>query len=841
MLRWLKILERFRRRDDAEVFRERLESFRSLLNGNNRVLELIADAGEKLGGEYVFDVQYLKTITADLEEAMHDVVYNLQAITGGRHPQLLDTVWRIAAEIRAAVDSRLVVPMGDLVIPLDRIDLELAEAVGDKMARLGEIKEHLGCRVPDGFVVSAYACQVFLEGAGIDPTAADDPADTPQELRRRVEEAPLPKELARGVRQAIKELEKRGGSGLLAVRSSALGEDGQTSFAGMYETMLGVAPEDALDAYRQVVASLYSDNVVAYRKLRGLPPAQGLMPVGFLTMIRAQAGGVAYSLDPARPDMDIIMVSASRGLGKTVVEGSAPVDTFELSRQPPHEVIERRIANKEMAYAADRRDGLQQVPVPVSERMAPAITDDQLQELAATTLMIERYMKRAQDIEWTVDSEGRLYIVQVRPLPIRAKARPGGRMVQEAVSKYPILLDGQGAVACRGIAYGRVHVVDDCASVDPPPRSVVVARTSTPRLAACLAEASAVITDVGTATGHLAAIARELRVPAIVDAGDATRVLETGWDVTVDAEENVVYRGRVDELLRYQLTKRSSFEERLEFRLLRRILHKIAPLHLVDPESPGFTAANCTTYHDIIRFAHEEAVRELIHGRWVRAPHTGPAVRRLLLDIPLDLVLIDLGGGLREIHGPGGAQVEDIRCAPLRALLDGLLSEGTWATEPADMDFDGFMASATRAGALTGPLATRPEQNLAILSDEYLHLNLKLGYHFNIVDCYLADQRNHNYIYFRFAGGVTEITRRSRRAVVLRKILESFDFVTEGTGDLVIGRIKKISRDEMVDRLQMVGRLIGFTRQLDIMLRDDSLVDRSVNLFLQKVYDESGN
>ena len=838
---WMRILDRLRRRDDAEVFRERLDSFRSLLEGNNRVLELIADAGEKLGGEYVFDTQYLKTLTADLEEAMQDVVYNLQAITGGRHPELLDTVWRIAAEVQAAIDPRLVVPKGDLVIRLDRIDQKLAEAVGDKMARLGEVRKHLGCRVPDGFVVSAYACQVFLEGAGIDPAAVDDSTETPRELRRRVEEASLPKELAREIRQAIKDLERRGGSNLVAVRSSALGEDGQTSFAGLYETMLGVAPENALDAYKEVVASLYSDNVVAYRNLHGLPPTQGLMPVGFLKMIPAQAGGVAYSLDPARPEMDIILVSASRGLGKTVVEGSAPVDTFELSRQLPHEVMERRIVDKEMAYIADPHRGLQQVPVPVSERRAPAITDEQLQELAATTLMIERYMKRAQDIEWTVDSEGRLYIVQVRPLPIRAKARPAGQMVQEAVSRYPVLLDGQGAVACRGIGYGRVHIVDDGASLDPPPQSVVVARTSTPRLAACLAEASAVITDVGTATGHLAAIARELRVPAIVDAGNATRVLETGWEVTVDAEENVIYRGRVDELLRYQLMKHSSFEERLEFRLLRKILHRTAPLHLVDPGSPGFTAASCTTYHDIIRFAHEEAVGELIHGRWVRAPHTGPAVRRLLLDIPLDLVLIDLGGGLQEIQGTGYARVEDIRCAPLRALLDGLLSEGAWATEPADMDLDGFMASATRAGALTGPLATRPEQNLAILSDEYLHLNLKLGYHFNIVDCYLADQRNHNYIYFRFAGGVTEITRRSRRAVVLRKILESYDFVTEGTGDLVIGRIKKISRDEMVDRLQMVGRLIGFTRQLDILLRDDSLVDRSVNLFLQKVYDESGN
>jgi len=800
----------------------------------------MAEAGEMLGGEYVFDTQYLKTLATGLEEAMHRVVYHLQAITGRRNQDLFDTVWVIAGEIQAAIESRLVVPKGDLVIPIDRIDQELAEAVGDKMARLGEIKKHLGCRVPDGFVVSAYACQQFLEGVGIDPTSPDNPTETLRELRRRVRDAPLPKELARDIRQGLKALDRSGGCDLLAIRSSALGEDGQTSFAGLYETVLGVAPENALHAYKRVVASLYSDNVVAYRRRRGLPPIQGLMPVGFLKMIPAHAGGVAYSLDPTRPEMDVIVVSASRGLGKTVVEGSAPVDTFEVSRQPPHEVTARRIANKEAAYVADLEMGLHRVLIAEAERRSPAITDEQIAKMAAATLMIERYMKRAQDIEWTVDDEGRLHILQVRPLPLPASERPVGRMIQNAASQYPILLDRQGAVACRGIGFGRVHVVDDHGPTEPPPRAVLVARTSTPRLAASLAEASAVITDVGTATGHLAAIAREFRVPTIVDAGDATRVLETGWEVTVDAEENVVYRGRVDELLRFRLMQQSTFEERLEFRLLRRILHRIAPLNLVDPESPGFTAANCTTYHDIIRFAHEEAVRELISGRWVRTPRGESAVRRLILEIPLDLVLIDLGDGLRQGLGTRDAEVDDIECAPLRALLQGLLSEGAWATDPADMDLEGFMASATRAGALTGPLATRPEQNLAILSDEYLHLNLKLGYHFNIVDCYLADQRNHNYIYFRFAGGVTEITRRSRRAVVLRRILEKFDFVTEGSGDLVIGRIKKISRDEMVDRLQMVGRLIGFTRQLDILLRDDALVDRSVNLFLQKVYDESG-
>ncbi|MCW8985247.1 MAG: PEP/pyruvate-binding domain-containing protein, partial [Thermoanaerobaculales bacterium] len=384
--------------DNAAVIRERLESFRALLEGNNRVLELLADAGEKLGGEYVFDMQYLKSLAADLEEAMQDVVYNLQAITGGRHPKLVDRVWEIAADIRATVDARLVVPKADFVIPFEQIDLELAEVVGDKMARLGEVGAHLGLRVPEGFVVSAYACERFLKKAGIDSTGEEDLAESAVDLQRRVMETPLPRELRRAIRRAGRKLERKADACTFAVRSSALGEDGQTSFAGLYETALGITANGIFDAYKHVVASLFSENVMAYRQRLGLPRTQGLMPVGVLRMVPARAGGVVYSLDPAHPEKDVLVVAATCGLGKTVVDGSARVDTFEISRQPPHRVVSKEIADKDLMYVVEPGRGLQQSPVPAAARRTPVITEDELHELASAALAIERYLKRAQDI-----------------------------------------------------------------------------------------------------------------------------------------------------------------------------------------------------------------------------------------------------------------------------------------------------------------------------------------------------------------------------------------------------------------------------------------------------------
>lgn len=834
--------------DAVEVLRERLEEFRELVDKNNQVLDLIADAGEKLGGEYIFDIQYLRTLARELETAVRGVIDTLNAISGNRYPQLLSTVETIRNQIQAVLESRDFAPKADLVISMDQAAEELSDTVGEKMARLGEIGKTLCCRIPDGFVISTYACQRFLEEAAIEPTIEEwftgreqlegsAIAERSARLQKQVRDTALPKDLRRAIRRQIRSLRKTSSCGSLAIRSSALGEDGELSFAGQYRTMLGVPPDQVLSAYKQVVASLYSSSLMKYRQRGGLHPARGLMAVGCLCMVEAKASGVLYSFDPAQPQRDVLLVTAANGLGTTVVEGSDPVDRFEISRQPPHEVTSRSIGHKREMYVVDVGRGIRKVAVARGECDAPAITDSQLQELAAIALTVEKYMKCAQDIEWALNPDGELVILQSRPLRVSPPRTPTSLDVSELMNKYPVLMRNRGEVACRGIGYGRVHIVTEDHFDGLPEGAVLVARNSTPRLAAGVAKASAVITDVGTTTGHLAAVAREFRVPTILDTEGATTLLRDAGEVTVDAEENVVYQGRVRELIQYELLRSSSYAEKTEFRLLRKMLKRIAPLNLIDPQSADFAADKCSTYHDIIRFAHEKAMQQLTEGYWVRSPRGSPYVRRLDLDVPLDLIVIDLGGGLRGSEGTSPAKIDDVTSAPLLALVEGLTTEGVWATAPADMDLDGFMSSATRSASLTVPLAIKPEQNLALVSAEYLHLSLKLGYHFNIVDCYLTETRNDNFIYFRFAGGVTEMTRRSRRATLLRTILEKYDFVVEGRGDLVIGRIKKVSLEAMVERLRMIGRLIGFTRQLDILLKDDRLVELCVDSFLRDRYD----
>jgi len=829
----------------AERLRVRLARFRELVQKNDRVLTLMAEAGEMLGGEYLFDRVFLRDFADELRDTVEGVIQDLSEVSGERYPDLLRALAEVDDAVRAAMELRPPVPDAPAILPMETMGLEHADAAGEKMARLGEIRNRLGLPVPGGFVVSTRACWDFLQRAGVTDAvraldtgregAPERDAPDTEELRRRILESELPPELARSIRREVRRMVEMDEHVLFAVRSSAAGEDSDLIAAGQFTTRLGVLPDQVPTAYKEVVASLFTPEALAYQEQHGVPPGQGMMAVGCLVMVPARSSGVVYSLDPLRPDREVQLVAASWGLGTVVVEGKAPVDRFALKRTPERTVLFRRVAEKSHRCVPAPGGGVVEEALPEEMRTAPSMNDAELRAVSEAACRIERYMKCAQDVEWVLDSLGRVAILQARPLRIQPSLAPAGRALRQELERYEVLMRGKGEVACRGIASGIVRVVADLDSLPPGGTGelVLVAPSASPRLGSRLSQASAVITDVGNATGHFAAVAREARIPTIVDTGIATSLLEEGQEVTVDAEENVVYRGRVEELLHYQLMRSASFEDAPEFRALRRMLRRIVPLHLHDPQDRTFAPDRCRTYHDLIRFAHEKAVASLTKMEWVRPSSDVEYVRRLLLPIPLDLVLVDLGGGVDAPAEERRVGLEAVQCRPLLPLLEVLCGEGGWETSPADMDLNGFMSSATRALPLTTPLASRPEQNLALISREYLHLSLRLGYHFNVVDTYLTDGANDNYIYFRFLGGVTEIVRRSRRATLLRRILERFGFVVEGRGDLVIGRTRGLTAEHMVERMRMLGRLIGYTRQLDIHLRDDQRIDEYLERFLE--------
>jgi pyruvate,water dikinase len=322
-------------------------------------------------------------------------------------------------------------------------------------------------------------------------------------------------------------------------------------------------------------------------------------------------------------------------------------------------------------------------------------------------------------------------------------------------------------------------------------------------------------------------------VPMIVNTSDATRLLVNGEEITVDAEENIIYKGIIKELLEYEVEGEDVFRDLKEYKILKRSLRKIAPLSLLDPKDSNFTAKSCRTYHDIIRFCHEKAIEELINLNLSSRRFRGVKSKKIKLPIPLGLYVIDLGGGLSEnLSGDLIESVDQIRSEPMKAVLRGLTSPGMWSTQPMQFGLNDFISSVTRYSLMDG-VHENQGQNLAVISDSYANINLRLGYHFNVIDTYVSENVDDNYVYFRFVGGVTESERRQLRAILLKKILENSDFKVTVSGDLVIARLKCWEGPKIIAILEMLGRLIGFSRQLDTQMRSEEAVERYLNTFMQ--------
>ena len=836
-------LFRWKKKEEALNLPSLFQTFRELLDYNNQALDLMADMGEKLGGDYLFDKHYVETTIATLEDVVYKIVYDLNLITQKRYWDLFDALEKAKKAIQGELGSRFTIPKGEWVYPLGELTKEMSDYVGEKMATLGELRSRLGLEIPEGFVISTYAFKRFIEYNQLEkwvvPLSEDQllPGEVEKkakELRERIGAAKIPPEVEKAIDKALPRGKNRPPGGW-AIRSSALGEDGQISYAGQYVTVLNVPSSQIAWGYKQVVASLFSPQVIAYRQEKRVEQKEMAMAVGCTSMISPLVSGVTYTVDPTCPEGEEMILSACWGLGKLVVDGEGETDHYRVAKTPPYSISGRHIGKKTKQYVATTGSGVSFVPVPEEQQEQACLDEPLLRRLIDGALRLEQYMKSFQDIEWSIDRNGRIIYLQTRPLQIPVQVRPDKSRLVTAAQQYPILLKDAGVIASRGIGAGIVFQVQSEEESQGFPRgAVLVLKHTSPRMAKIVPLASAVVTDIGAVTGHMATICREFRIPTIVDTQTATRTLRPGMEVTVDAEENVVYQGIIKELLTAQLFENRPYEETFEFKLLRRLLKKLSALHLTDPQSNEFDPAHCKTFHDIIRFAHEMAVRTIAQGIQPAQMNVLHSLAKLKLPIPLNLTVVDIGGGIKKGVSASEIDLEAVSCEPLLILLKALTAPGVWQSQPVDLDLKGFMSSFT-SNLSTQALATdRSNVNLAIVSKEYINLNLGLGYHFNLVDGNLSDDRNSNYLYFRFFGGVTEFTRRSRRVKVLAQILEKNDFAVESKGDLIIGRIKKIDRPNMENKFRLIGQLIGYTRQLDVLLR----TDRDINFFTNQFFEE---
>jgi pyruvate,water dikinase len=370
-----------------------------------------------------------------------------------------------------------------------------------------------------------------------------------------------------------------------------------------------------------------------------------------------------------------------------------------------------------------------------------------------------------------------------------------------------------------------------------PRGGVLVARQTSPRFVEVMTRASAILTDVGSPTGHMASLSREYHIPTIVDAGRATE-LPDGLEVTVDATHLKVFEGHVEEIIVREFHGLSPRSDLPSFALLERIVGRVARLNLTDPSKNAFRAKNCRTYHDVARFCHEMAIWEMFNLNDYRKLSDKGLAFRLESGIPLGIYVIDLGGGLDPGAQGGIVKSGQVFSIPMRALLRGMSTPGIRWGGARPIDLKGFLSvlANTMYDSAKGERELG-DNSYAIISRNYVNFGSRLGYHFTTLDSVCGENLNDNYILFRFKGGAADIERRVRRTRFVGEILAHYHFVIDQNEDLLHAWVKKLPENLTEDLLTMVGRLIGCARQLDVVMDAEATLERCEKAFIDGEYE----
>jgi pyruvate,water dikinase len=809
------------------AFRAHYRSFRSLLTANNDALEVMAEMDAALHSGEPFGMAFVRGKCTAAGVAVYRMVQALLELSDGRYRDLPERLRGVTGGIEAIL-SRHPEPAGTrLVLAMDEIDRRAVDEVGEKLANLGEVRNRLGLRVPEGFAVTAAASRHFLEATELqveinrrlktlDPDDLEALYDTSTAIQRLIGAAPLPADLAQAMDEQYRRLaERTGGTPLLALRSSALGEDGrQASFAGQYRTRLAVRPARLGHHYKGIVAGKYRSQAIVYRQQRGYRHQDVLMCVGCLAMVDAAVSGVAYSRPPDDPRSPWIVVHAAPGLGTEIVEGTSPYDLHRVGREPPHEIGAGRV-----------RAGAGEA----------CLSDDQLRELARATLRIEEHFGTPQDVEWSVDREGRLVVLQARPLgsvPVHLEPSPTPSPAREGKPGEGAreLLSG-GVTASRGVGCGPVYRVRSALDALHFPRGAVLAvQTPDPDWAVLMSRAAAVVSASGQIATHLATVAREFAVPALFDLPGAFERLDPGRIVTVDATSRCVHDGRVDALLRSPRPRPNLMEGSPIHRLLREALGLVTPLNLTAPDSPRFKPSSCRTLHDITRFCHEKAVAEMF-GFGARHGFSEKAAKRLVVDgAPSQWWVIDLEDGLRPGADPASrfVSIEDVVSEPMRAIWTGMTAVPWSGPPPVSLrGFGAIVAQSTMNPQLDPAVrSSLAAPNYFLVARSFCNLSVRLGYHFALAEASFSDLLAESYVNFQFKGGAADERRRRRRVRLLAETLRDVDFRVETTGDALTARIEKRPVPFLRERLVVLGYLLIHTRQIDMVMDEQAFVER---------------
>ncbi|MBW6521501.1 MAG: pyruvate, water dikinase [Desulfoarculaceae bacterium] len=811
------------------AFRSYYKEFRALLTANNNALELMAEMEEALTVGHPFGMAFVRGNCTALSVNIYKMTHHLTRMAEGKYAELEQPFLRISRELEQIIASRPVNTEGAAILSMAEVDVSKVDQVGEKMANLGEVRNRVGLRTPDGFVITATAARSFikvndlqveinrrLKGLELDNLEALYTVSAG--IQGLIASAPLPAELQETILAHYQQLATdTEPEPLVALRSSALGEDSSNvSFAGQYRTQLNVGRE--IDqVYKEIVAGKYKSQAIVYRQQRGFRHQDVHMCVGCLRMVDAAVSGVLYSRAPDDPRSTFVIIQAAPGLASNVVDGSAATEQFLVSRAMPHVILDQQAA-------AEKEGG----------ESLQTLTAAQAAELAVIGVRLEEHFGAPQDIEWSIDQAGLCYILQSRPLGRAASdtvsfEEPSAPLEPgQTAEELPAPLLSDGVCASRGVACGPVFTVRSSLDLLRFPKgAVLLVETPYPDWASLLDRASAVISETGQIAAHLATVAREFGVPAIFGMKQALATLENDSVITVDATAGKVYSGRVEPLLALASARPNLMAGSPVYKILLEAMKHIAPLHLTDPTSPYFRPESCRTLHDITRFCHEKAMVEMFtFGE--RYGFDDKAAKQLVVDVPSQWWVIDLDNGFCPDFDPDSryVQLDHIASLPMLAIWQGMMAF-SWAGPPpvSLRGFGSIIFQSTRNTNIDPAVRSAlSAKNYFLVSKNFCNLSVRLGYHFAMVEAYLSDLLTESYVSFNFKGGAADDRRKVARIQLLAEILEQFSFRVERKGDSLTARIEKRPVEFLVERLKILGYLTVHARQIDMVMDNHHLI-----------------
>jgi len=460
-----------------------------------------------------------------------------------------------------------------LVLWFEELRKEDVPLVGGKCANLGEMI-NAGIPVPPGFAVSAYAYKRFIEETGIAQKIYDildetitDPKDPKQyeeaskKIRALIESTPIPEYLQKEIVEAYRKLSEKTRSKevFVAVRSSATAEDlPGASFAGQQETFLNVKGEkQLLESVRKCWSSLFTPRAIFYRTQKGFRHEKVLISVAVQKMVNSRSSGVMFTLHPVTGDRSKIVIESVWGLGEAIVSGAVTPDHFEVDKNSM-KIVAKNIVKKTVEYVRDPKTGKTiHAEVPPERQEAPSLTDEEVIELAKIAKRIEQHYGVPQDIEFAVDRDlpfpQNLFIVQSRPETVWSmKEAPAEVRTSQTTSVAEATIVLKGLPASPGVHVGKAKVVfsPEEAEKEIQKGDILVTKMTNPDWVPYMRLAGAIVTDEGGMTCHAAIVSRELGIPCIVGAKEATKLMKSGQTYTVDARSGVIYEGVVEELVK---------------------------------------------------------------------------------------------------------------------------------------------------------------------------------------------------------------------------------------------------------------------------------------------------